>query len=249
MPAAQTAIKVVRIDNLETADEIRERRRQISRSLIPVGRCLVINIPRRFQTAQSREELEDARSNYLALALNTCPKCCGSGVKLGLRIEPCGCVSRNLYNQLLSRDLLIGNQQMTVSSCVPTVVSRGSDSRFCWSRKNEEFSADFYLLAKRTLDPKDFSIFRLHCLAGCNWKHCVEVLNMNRGDFFHAVYRIQETVGEAAVELRPHAIYPLSEYFGRCSPHIIGDRRIQETIRKPAVGLRPALSLYRKYRA
>jgi hypothetical protein len=231
MSAAKTAIlsskKVVRIDNMETADEIRERRRQISRSLIPVGNCHVINIPPRCRTEQSREELEDARSNYLSLALDTCSKCCGSGVKLGLRIEPCGCVTRNIFNQLLRRYILIGNEQMTVSSCVPTLVAGGSDSRFCWSRKNEEFSADFYLLAKRTLAPKDFSIFRLYCLAGCNWKYCVEVLNVSRGDFFHAVYRIQETVGKAAVELRPHALYPLREYFGGCSPHMIRNRKHQ----------------------
>ena len=37
---------------------------------------------------------------------------------------------------------------------------------------------------------------------------------MERGDFFHEVYRIQQKLGRAFRELEPFALYPLNEYFG-----------------------------------
>jgi hypothetical protein len=37
---------------------------------------------------------------------------------------------------------------------------------------------------------------------------------MERGDFFHAVYRIEQRLGRVFAELEPYALYPLSEYFG-----------------------------------
>ncbi|MCC6342243.1 MAG: hypothetical protein IT166_08595 [Bryobacterales bacterium] len=37
---------------------------------------------------------------------------------------------------------------------------------------------------------------------------------MDRGNFFHAVYRIEQTLGRTFRELRPYALFPLDEYFG-----------------------------------
>jgi hypothetical protein len=37
---------------------------------------------------------------------------------------------------------------------------------------------------------------------------------MDRGAFFHAVYRIEQRLGRVFAELEPYALYPLSEYFG-----------------------------------
>jgi hypothetical protein len=37
---------------------------------------------------------------------------------------------------------------------------------------------------------------------------------MERGDFFHAVYRIQRKLGRIYRELAPYALFPLDEYFG-----------------------------------
>ena len=36
---------------------------------------------------------------------------------------------------------------------------------------------------------------------------------MDRGTFFHSVYRIQEKLGHAFSELEPYALFPLDEYF------------------------------------
>jgi hypothetical protein len=37
---------------------------------------------------------------------------------------------------------------------------------------------------------------------------------MDRGNFFHSVYRIQQKLGRVFRELQPYALYPLDEYFG-----------------------------------
>jgi hypothetical protein len=36
---------------------------------------------------------------------------------------------------------------------------------------------------------------------------------MDRGIFFHIVYRMEEKLGRVYRELKPYGLYPLSEYF------------------------------------
>jgi hypothetical protein len=84
---------------------------------------------------------------------------------------------------------------------------------FTWGRKDEEFAADFYLVSKRTLNEAEWKIFRYHYVIGAEWRFCCERLKMDRGTFFHDVYRIQQKLGRVFRELRPYALYPLDEYF------------------------------------
>jgi hypothetical protein len=37
---------------------------------------------------------------------------------------------------------------------------------------------------------------------------------MDRGTFFHSIYRIEQRLGRVFAELEPYALYPVSEYFG-----------------------------------
>ena len=39
-------------------------------------------------------------------------------------------------------------------------------------------------------------------------------LKLERGEFFHAVYRVQEKLGRVYRELKPYSLFPLDEYFG-----------------------------------
>jgi hypothetical protein len=79
--------------------------------------------------------------------------------------------------------------------------------------KNEDYMADFLLVTRRTLNQRDHDIFRFHFLLGADWKMCCRRLGMDRGNFFHAVYRIQQHLGQVFSELEPYALYPLNEYF------------------------------------
>jgi hypothetical protein len=73
--------------------------------------------------------------------------------------------------------------------------------------------ADFCLVSRRVLDEADHRVFRAHFLLGANWKLCCRQLNMDRGNFFHAVYRIEQQLGRAFAELEPYPLFPLDEYF------------------------------------
>ena len=85
--------------------------------------------------------------------------------------------------------------------------------RSLWGRKLEEYTADFYLVSKRTLSAEEFRIFRYHFMLGADWHLCCRKLKMDRGLFFHAVYRIERTLGRVFRELQPYGLYPLDEYF------------------------------------
>lgn len=156
----------------------------------------------------------DWTRRYITLALESCAKCKGTGARIGHRARLCGCVTRAIFAALHRKYRGIATRMEAVSSCVPTVVIGGEGAHFVWGMKNEEFSADFYLLAKRVLDARSFQIFRLHIIDGRDWRYCCERLGMDRGTFFHAVHRIRETVGLAAVELKPYPLYPIDEYLG-----------------------------------
>jgi hypothetical protein len=74
--------------------------------------------------------------------------------------------------------------------------------------------ADFCLVSRRMLDEEDHRLFRFYFLLGADWQLCARRLKMDRGNFFHAIYRIERTLGRAFSEIRPYPLYPLDEYFG-----------------------------------
>lgn len=90
----------------------------------------------------------------------------------------------------------------------------GQQRRTVWGRKDEEYVADFCLVSKRFLDEFEYKIFRFHFLLGADWRLCCRQLKMEKGVFFHAVYRIQQKLGRAFRELTPYPLFPLDEYFG-----------------------------------
>jgi hypothetical protein len=89
----------------------------------------------------------------------------------------------------------------------------GRQRNATWGRKDEEFMADFSLMAKRHLDETEYRIFRFHFILGADWRLCCRRLEMDRGSFFHAVYRIQQTLGRVFRETEPYGLFPVDEYF------------------------------------
>lgn len=84
-----------------------------------------------------------------------------------------------------------------------------------WGFKNEEYVADFILTAKRILGANTlaWNVFRFHFLLGADWKLCTRRLRIDRGTFFHELYRIEQRLGRAYRELQPHALFPVDQYF------------------------------------
>ena len=82
-----------------------------------------------------------------------------------------------------------------------------------YDRKYEEYAADFVLIAKRTLDEAEYRLFKFHYLLGADWKLCCARLKIDRGTFFHTVYRVQQKLGRAFRETEPDGIFPVYAYF------------------------------------
>jgi hypothetical protein len=154
------------------------------------------------------------RSNTIGLANGSCAHCQGHGMRVVYRKNeaPCDCVFRAIFRACLSR----------FRECVASGAHTGSVSwEFCggqggyrtYSRKHEEYTADFCLVSRRMLDESEHNLFRYYFLLGADWKLCSRQLKMDRGTVFHSIYRIEKKLGRAFAELEPYALFPLSGYF------------------------------------
>jgi len=92
-----------------------------------------------------------------------------------------------------------------------------------YGRKVEEYIADFCAVSRRALNDEDYRLFRYHYLLGADFKMCCRVLQMDKGDFFHRVYKIEEQLGRTFRHLKPYALYPLYEYFGPSNEALFGE--------------------------
>jgi len=156
------------------------------------------------------------RSNTLALAKYGCSRCHGLGMLTPWprASRPCPCVLRRIFHACLTRYRHAQARDKYISRITLDLLPGPRHSHsLTVSRHEEEYSADFYLLAKRTLDPWHFRLFRLHFLAGRPWSQCLQRLHTSRGNFFHGVYRIQEILGRILAELLPYPLWPLDDYF------------------------------------
>jgi len=155
------------------------------------------------------------RSNAIGIAKMSCTYCHGNGTRIvrSTREVACNCVYRAAFRACLNRfrDCAANGAQ---ASTVSLEICGGRDGRRSYSRKREEFMADFCLVSRRFLDDYHYKIFRFHFLLGASWKLCCRQLQMDRGKFFHAIYRIEQELGRAFSELEPYALFPLNDYFG-----------------------------------
>jgi hypothetical protein len=128
------------------------------------------------------------------------------------REVPCKCTFRGVFRACLHRfqDCVARG---AYASGVSLEFCRGRDGRRSYSRKQEEFMADFCLVAKRVLSASEDQVFRFHFLLGADWKLCCRRLDLDRGSFFHTVYRIEQKLGRVFAELEPYPLYPVAEYF------------------------------------
>ena len=164
------------------------------------------------------------RSDTLALSLDDCAFCRGTGLIVNnkAKMKPCNCVLRSIFRICYNRFVAetTADERLATSTGVALRVAQGGEGpkNRQYGRPFEEFVADFYLVSRRALlegenGELDWEIFRFHFLLGADYRLCCRRLNLERGEFFHSVYRIQATLGRAFKELEPYALFPLDEYF------------------------------------
>ena len=155
--------------------------------------------------------MEWTRPNTIGLSQVSCTRCQGLGMRLthGGRDIPCECVYRAIFRACLKGF----RESFTDVGVVNWEFNSTGSGRRMYGRKQEEFRADFALIGRRVLCDAEYEIFRFHFLLGADWRQCCRKLHMDRGTFFHSVYRIEERVGRTFGELKPYALYPVLEYF------------------------------------
>ncbi|HLH02058.1 MAG TPA: hypothetical protein VKX25_04755 [Bryobacteraceae bacterium] len=155
------------------------------------------------------------RSETLALAQQSCTYCHGLGLRPGRggASTPCNCVFRAIFRACYARFRQCASKEKYVSR-VSLEANPGRQRKSVWGLKNEEYIADFCLVSQRTLSEREYKIFKYHFLLGADWKLCCRKLKMDRGSFFHDVYRIEQRLGKTFRELEPYGLFPLDEYFG-----------------------------------
>ena len=181
--------------------------------------------------------MEWNRSETLALATENCAHCEGEGLRVRRNGElaACGCVLRSIFRACYQRFRQCANKDL-LSSRNSLEYGATRDLPGTWSRKNEEYVADFLRISERTLTEEEYRLFRYHFLLGADWRLCCRKLDMDKGNFFHAVYRIQQRLGLVFRELQPYGLYPLNEYFAssmRSKPSKVVS--IKSVERRPAV--------------
>ncbi len=170
--------------------------------------------------------MEWTRSETLGLSTHSCVLCNGLGLRVSENCEdttPCNCVLRNIFRACYARFRELSAKEKFMSQARLEAV-QGRDGKCVWSRKDEEYIADFTLLARRSLNEAEYRIFKYHFLLGADWKLCCGKLKMDRGTFFHSVNRIQSKLGRVYRDVEPYALFPLSEYFH-------GEQKIVSSIR------------------
>jgi hypothetical protein len=145
------------------------------------------------------------------MARTGCVHCSGLGM---LPEGLCRCVYRACFRCVMNkvRECAIGGHLRPIiyeGASGP----RGRSDR---GRKRQEYCADVYLCAKRTLQNQvDWDLFRFHYLLSADWKLCARRMGLNRErkQFFDLCYRIEERLGKVFMELAPFALWPVDEYF------------------------------------
>lgn len=163
---------------------------------------------------KNKNKMQWTRSETLALAQQSCTLCYGLGLRPGRSgvSTPCNCVFRAIFRACHARFKQCASKEKHISR-VSLEANPGRQRKNVWGRKDEEFMADFVLVSRRTLTDYEYRVFKYHFLLGADWKLCCRKLGIDRGDFFHEVYRIQQKLGRTFRELEPYALFPLDEYF------------------------------------
>lgn len=158
--------------------------------------------------------MEWNQSDVLALAMEKCTTCEGYGLRPSRngQTTACNCVLRGIFRVCFERFKVSVARKESISR--PRLEHTASPhGKVAWARKDEEYAADFLLVAQRTLNDTEYKVFKYHFLLGADWRLCCRKMKIEKGLFFHALYRMTAKLGKTFAELQPYALYPLSEYF------------------------------------
>lgn len=156
------------------------------------------------------------RSEVIALSNVKCACCSGAGLtNAGAVDAPCDCVLRAIFRACFNRfkDCVRKGKAASSVNLERLGMGTGRASHMTFSRKTEEYVADFYLLCQRTLTQEEWGVFRFHYLLGAAGSMVARRFNMTRAAFETMTRALEAKLGRVFRETEPFALYPLDEYF------------------------------------
>lgn len=155
------------------------------------------------------------RGRCIGVASVDCVFCRGYGIRKaqGKEDKPCGCVFRAIFRACYKRFRNILHNEAQPGRLSLSATNRAAGRALNYGFPKQEYCADLYLVTKRSLTAEEWKVFDAHYLMGGDWKFCAEKIGIDKGKFFHLLYVIQEKLGRIYAELKPHALYPIDEYF------------------------------------
>jgi hypothetical protein len=163
--------------------------------------------------------------NPVALSKPSCRRCAGLGaIRTRQGCRTCACVLRRVFRACLTS---YHHCQASMGSAGAVQYERVGHAQgrcaIVASFKRAEYAADFLMLARRVLAdrPVERAVFEAYHVDNLEWRIAVPRVNhllrpprpLNRGSFFHAVYRAEGLLGRAIVDCRPYSFFPPRQYF------------------------------------
>jgi hypothetical protein len=150
----------------------------------------------------------------VAVSLAKCTRCSGTGY-IQRSKQPCGCALRGMFDEVWAVF------EEVHEDCSSSYVT--AEGRWMFGRKREEFAADVLAVSRRTLQFEEWRLFEMHHFRSKPWSECIGPLQLSRGNFFHAVYRVKEELGRAWAEA---GLWPVRSYFAcRHLPDLLSTRQ------------------------
>ena len=159
----------------------------------------------------------------MALSKVNCPDCSGWGLLQDS--QPCGCVARAAFQECYNHFRFCVEwgwaTRITVNlDRIGNGTGTRAPRRALRHGMNETYTADFYLIAKRTLAPDDWQVFKHVYLLGADWKLLQRMgkTSMMKDAHMQTCLRIERTLGRAFHETQPFPLHPLDQYFSALPP-------------------------------
>lgn len=130
----------------------------------------------------------------------TCSTCYGAGTRITDSAKLCDCMYRAMFRVCMKHYRYVATEEATTPVC-----KHGE-----WTLPNSLFTADFDLVL-RLLEPAHRKLFRLYFELGLPYTTCMSRLGLSKGNFFHAVYRVELILGR---EFHARGMFPLQRYLG-----------------------------------
>ncbi len=161
----------------------------------------------------------------LALSTPSCRRCGGLGtIRKRRGYRTCACVYRRVFRACLTS---YHHCQASMGSAGAVQYERVGHAQgrcaIVASFKRAEYAADFIMLARLVLAsrPIELAVFEAYHVDDQEWLVAVPRVNaslhlprpLNRGAFFHAVYREEGLLGKAILQTHPYSLFPPRSYF------------------------------------